>query len=630
MEAFETVELSTDLLIVGGGMAACGAAFETSYWAKKNNLSVLMVDKAALDRSGAVAMGLSAINTYIGVGKGENTCEDFVEYVQNDQMGTVREDLVYDIARHVDSSVHLFEKWGLPIWKDAEGNYQRAGRWQIMINGESYKVIVAEAAKNALGVDNIIERLFIVRLLTDANDPKRIAGAAGFSVRENKVYFIKAKAIVCVCGGAVHIFRPRSVGEGLGRTWYPPWNAGSNYAMMAQVGAELAQMESRFIPTRFKDGYGPVGAWFLFFKSSATNAFDEEYIHNLDMLKPWAPYDSAKPVPTPLRNHQMMIESIEGRGPVFMRTERAIAALAEKYKDDPKAYKKKMKELESEAWEDFLDMTISQALLWAGQNIFPEEKKSEIMAAEPYFIGSHASHAGMWVSGPEDVAPAEYKWGYNRMTTINGLFTAGDGVGCSAHKFSSGSHAEGRIAGKAAIKFLVENPGDVTLDTSKFEEIKAEILKPLKTYEEGKGYTVTDDITPNYIRPKMFLFRLNKIMDEYAGGTSMWYTTNKAMLERALEELRMLYEDSKFLGAEGLHELMRAWENYHRMWTSEAHVRHMLFREETRYPGYYYRADFKEVLDEENWKVFTISKWDPATREWSIRKEPVQNWLGLK
>ena len=629
MEAFETVELSTDLLIVGGGMAACGAAWEASYWAKKNNLSVLMVDKAAVDRSGAVAMGLSAINTYIGAGKGENSPEDFVSYVQNDQMGTVREDLVYDIARHVDSSVHLFEKWGLPIWKDAEGNYQRAGRWQIMINGESYKVIVAEAAKNALGVDNIIERLFIVKLFTDANDPSRIAGAAGFSVRENKVYFIKAKAICCMCGGAVHIFRPRSVGEGLGRTWYPPWNAGSNYAMMAQVGAELAQMESRFIPTRFKDGYGPVGAWFLFFKASATNAFDEEYIHNLDVLKPWAPYDAAKPVPTPLRNHQMMIETMEGRGPVSIRTERAIAALAEKYKDDPKAYKKKMKELEAEAWEDFLDMTISQALVWAGQNIFPEEKSSEMMAAEPYFIGSHASHAGMWVSGPADLAPPEWNWGYNRMTTIKGLFTGGDGVACSAHKFSSGSHAEGRIAAKAAIKFLVDNPGDVTLDASKFEEVKAEILKPLKTYEEGKGYTVTDDITPNYIRPKMFLFRLNKIMDEYAGGTSSMYTTNKPMMERALEELRMLYEDSAFLGANGLHELMRAWENYHRMWTSEAHVRHMLFREETRYPGYYYRADFKEVLDQENWHVFTISKWDPATREWSIRKEPVQNWLGL-
>ena len=91
MEAFETVEMSVDLLIVGGGMAACGAAWEASCWAKKNHLSVLMVDKAAVDRSGAVAMGLSAINTYIGAGRGENSCEDFVSYVQNDQMGTVRE-----------------------------------------------------------------------------------------------------------------------------------------------------------------------------------------------------------------------------------------------------------------------------------------------------------------------------------------------------------------------------------------------------------------------------------------------------------------------------------------------------------------------------------------------------------
>ena len=28
----------------------------------------------------------------------------------------------------------------------------------------------------------------------------------------------------------------------------------------------------------------------------------------------------------------------------------------------------------------------------------------------------------------------------------------------------------------------------------------------------------------------------------------------------------------------------------------------MLFREETRWPGYYYRGDFPK-LDEENWKV---------------------------
>ena len=47
--------------------------------------------------------------------------KDYVDYVRNDLMGITREDLVANIARHVDSSVHLFEKWDLPIWKDDEG-----------------------------------------------------------------------------------------------------------------------------------------------------------------------------------------------------------------------------------------------------------------------------------------------------------------------------------------------------------------------------------------------------------------------------------------------------------------------------------------------------------------------------
>ncbi len=36
--------------------------------------------------------------------------------------------------------------------------------------------------------------------------------------------------------------------------------------------------EVRFVPVRFKDSYGPVGAWFLLFKSKATNAKGEDYM----------------------------------------------------------------------------------------------------------------------------------------------------------------------------------------------------------------------------------------------------------------------------------------------------------------------------------------------------------------
>ena len=65
--------------------------------------------------------------------------------------------------------------------------------------------------------------------------------------------------------------------EGQGRAWYPVWNSGSGYALGTQVGAELTMMENRFVPARFKDGYGPVGAWFLFFKAKSTNAYGEDY-----------------------------------------------------------------------------------------------------------------------------------------------------------------------------------------------------------------------------------------------------------------------------------------------------------------------------------------------------------------
>ena len=435
MENWETVEVTTDLLICGGGMAAAGAAVEAAYWAKKNGLKVTLVDKAAFDRSGAVAMGLSAINEYIGYGAGDNTLEDYVRYVRQDLMGIARDDLVYNIARHVDSSVHLFEKWGLPIWTDENGKYVREGRWQIMINGESYKVIVSEAAKNAMNEAGfeIIERVFIVGPIMDGD---RVAGAYGFSTRENKFYVFKAKAVCAMMGGAVHVFRPRSVGEGLGRSWYPPFNSGSSAYFTIQAGAEMTCQEIRFIPVRFKDAYGPVGAWFLLFKSRATSATGGEYmVERKAELQNWAPYGLVKPIPANLRNYLGMLDVDAGLGPLYMETAEAIQKLAAAAPDE-KAFKKKMKSLEAEAWEDFLDMTVSQAILWAASNIYPEKSRSEIAACEPYFIGSHSGGSGAWVSGPEDLE-TPYKWGYGNMTTVQGLFSAGDGTGASSHKFSS-------------------------------------------------------------------------------------------------------------------------------------------------------------------------------------------------
>ena len=171
-------------------------------------------------------------------------------------------------------------------------------------------------------------------------------------------------------------------------------------------------------------------------------------------------------------------------------------------------------------------MTIGQG--WCGpRRIDPKETPSELTASEPYIMGSHATCSGAWASGPEDCAPAEYQWGYNRMTTVEGLFGAGDTIGGSAHKFSAGSFVEGRLAGKAAVRYVMD-----------------------------------------------------------------------------------------------MHQLQRAWELQHRILTAESVTRHTLFKKETRWPGYYYRADHPK-LDDSEWHCFTGSKYDPKTREWSMSKLPV-------
>jgi adenylylsulfate reductase subunit A len=647
----EVVQEEVDILLIGGGMACCGAGYEVMRWADAAkaemgiDLKIKLVDKAAMDRSGAVAQGLSAINTYIG---SEQDPADYARMVSNDLMGITRDDLAYDLGRNVDDSVHLFEEWGLPIWKTDEngerhdgaqglpalkdgGKPVRSGKWQIMINGESYKWIVAEATKKALGMDRIEERIFIVKLVNDKNDPSRIAGAVGFSTRDHKVVVYKAKSILLAAGGCVNIFRPRSVGEGTGRAWYPVWNAGSTYAMAAEAGAELTMMENRFVPARFKDGYGPVGAWFLLFKAQAVNAYGEVYmVKNKELLNDYPPYGQAAVPASCLRNHLMLKEMQEGRGPIYMDTVTALAKLRETLTP------REVKHLEAEAWEDFLDMCVGQCGIWVGENIEPEKKNSEFMPTEPYLLGSHSGCCGIWVSGPEDVGaptdenhadagkipahlPKGWNWGYRSMTTVKGLFTAGDGVGASGHKFSSGSHAEGRMCAKAMVKYCIDNKDwKPELDTS-VEQLVEDIYKPVRTYLEHKDYTTAIDVNPNYITPKMLQFRLQKIMDEYVAGVATYYKTNANMLGVAEEKLNMLKEDADKMRAKDLHELLRAWENYHRILTAEAHMKHIQFREESRYPGFYYRMD-KNFVDEENWHCFVNSIYDKNSKQWNCFK----------
>ena len=78
----KTVFVDADILVIGGGMAGCGATYESRYWGR--DLKIVCVEKANVERSGAVAQGLYAINCYMGMQWGENQPEDHVRYARND------------------------------------------------------------------------------------------------------------------------------------------------------------------------------------------------------------------------------------------------------------------------------------------------------------------------------------------------------------------------------------------------------------------------------------------------------------------------------------------------------------------------------------------------------------------
>ena len=69
-----------------------------------------------------------------------------------------------------------------------------------MIHGESYKPIVAEAAKKS--ADKVFNRICVTHLLMDDSRENRIAGAVSFNVRTGNYHVFKSKTVICGAGGA--------------------------------------------------------------------------------------------------------------------------------------------------------------------------------------------------------------------------------------------------------------------------------------------------------------------------------------------------------------------------------------------------------------------------------------------
>jgi adenylylsulfate reductase subunit A len=538
--------LKTDLAIIGGGTAGCMAAVKARQ--KDPELDVLILEKAHIDRSGCLAAGMNAINAYINPGEKP---ESFVRYVRADAMGLIREDLVLTMAERLNEVVQEVESWGLPIEKDEDGNYAVRGRWNIKINGEALKPIISNKAKES-GV-RVLNRVNITNLIVEDG---KVKGAMGFGVRNGVFYIIKAGAVIVATGGAAGIYRPNNEGSSHHKIWYSPFNTGAGYAIGIRAGAEMTSFEMRFIALRTKDVIAPTGTLALGFGAIQINSNGERF-----MARKYG-HMGAEGAPTPLRVYGPTQEIKEGRGPVFMDTT---------HLSEEEVYELK---------KCYLNMYPELVLSWAANDFDPGKEPIEIQGTEPYLVGGH-TQSGYWINK-------------NRETTIRGLFAAGDVAGGAPYKFVSGCWAEGAIAAESAVDYLKRNVEKILHEVH--SSTKDEIYRVFAPLKRDDG-----------VKPEEMEERLQKVMDEYAGGVSRYYEMNEKELRLALNKVKHLKSQTRYLVAQDYHELMNCHEVIDRIDIAEVLVNHLLYRKETRWPAYQSRVDYPNLNDRE-WLKFVNSQ----------------------
>jgi succinate dehydrogenase/fumarate reductase flavoprotein subunit len=270
----QTRTLETDILVIGGGTAGPIAAIKAK--AKAPHLRVLLLDKANVKRSGAIAEGMDSVNN--AVIPGHATPEQYVKEIIIANDGIVNQRAIHAYASRSFSMIQELDRWGVKFEKDETGDYavkkvHHMGAY-VLPMPEGYnvkKVIYRQIRKLGIAVSN---RLTATRLLTA---PGRIAGVMALDSRSGEFVVVRAKAVILATGAAGRLGLPAS-GYLFG-TYENPTNAGDGYSMAYHAGAELSGLECFQINPLIKDYNGPACAYVTgSFGGYTVNAKGERFI----------------------------------------------------------------------------------------------------------------------------------------------------------------------------------------------------------------------------------------------------------------------------------------------------------------------------------------------------------------
>jgi adenylylsulfate reductase subunit A len=530
----ETHRAKADVVVIGGGTAGLNTALAGA----EAGADVLIVDKAHIQRSGAIAGGIDHFFAYLDTGEQWDTRDAYLGYVAKVARGASNlkihekvfcDELVPAMERMEKMGVSLHQPDGKILRTQALG---QPGPYAINFDGKFLKPKMAFQVKKKH--IRTINRVQVSDLYLHNGE---FAGLAGYDVRNGDFYEIQAKAAVIATGNTNRMFKTQT-GNPF-NLWYCPANTGDLHRAAFDAGVELANVEYVRLTIVPKGFSAPGFNAFFGMGGQFVNGLGNPFMQNYHPMGNKAP-----------RN--MMVwgalqEVRAGRGPIYVDVRHLSA---------------------NDLAHLFLQLGIDKDTL-------PEFLKAKGYDREGCLIE-------LTVSEPMQARPSELcgsgvKIDETCASNIPGIFAAGDAsdqMGC-LHMCMAGGYAAGKHAAHYAATVSRHRP----LKAKQLEEERNRVFAPLLRkggIAAGEFENIVRIVTTDHFGP-------------YKSEVSLTSAIDKL---NALDRLR---DDLK---ANNLHELMRCHEAMNIQSVAKIVAHAALARKESRFVPYHYRSDYPETKEE--------------------------------
>lgn len=613
-------EVTTDVLVLGGGIAGCWAAIA----AVKKGAKVTLVEKGATIRSGAGGSGCDHWESAATNPCSRITPEELTQAMIKAHHGYNNGISHYIECREGFDRLLDLEKMGGKI-RDSEDAFKGAefrdektkflfaydyeNRFTLRVWGTTFKPALYNEIRR-LGV-SIFDRTMATSLLTeDGKQGARVVGATGINGRTGEFFIFKARAtILCMSRPTrIWLFSPGLPGISEFR---PPQCTGDGHAMGWKAGAEFTMMEKsvrgEWSGERSFPPYGTGNTHNTWYACSMVDADGREI--------PWADRDgriltdiSQRYRPAPGQKF-----FLKGGGepdyPVYEYLGPDILPVEELLK---KGFKLPF-------YADLPSMPEQERRAIWGLMV-GEEGKTKIPILKAYTEAGFdpekhllQSYGEGWRSGaflPQERQlfglPGGIINDWRLQTNLEGLYAAGDQL------FASNCHghaaATGHYAGRHAADYA-KQASEPKINREQADKERSRVYSPLKR-NEGIGW-------------KELNMRVARLMQHYCGEIK-----SEELLMTGLSLLKEIQRnETQELSANNPHELVRSLEVLNILVNAEIILLASLARKASSEYLHFHRSDYPD-FDLPEWHKFVTIKLE--NNEITIGQKPLDYYGSLK